>query len=117
MLVNHLLEAAELLEEDGIRAEVWKLNQIAPLSAGMLDGFLLPEKPLLVLEDSFGAGCVGQRIAALLTEQGRPPRRLILKNLGKTFAPEGSVPQLEERLGLDAAGLAAAVREAKADER
>ena len=106
MLVNQLLEAAELLEEDGIRAEVWKLNQIAPLSAGMLDGFLLPEKPLLVLEDSFGAGCVGQRIAALLTE------RLILKNLGKTFAPEGSVAELQHSFGLDAAGVAEAVREA-----
>ena len=70
-----------------------------------------------MLEDCFGAGCVGQRAAAILAKAGKAPRQLILKNLGKTFAPEGSVPQLEERLGLDAAGLAAAVREAKADER
>ena len=51
-------------------------------------------------------------IAAILAEAGRAPRKLILKNLGKTFAPEGSVPQLEVRAGLDAASVAAAVREA-----
>lgn len=67
---------------------------------------------LLVLEDCFGAGCVGQRIAAILAKAGRAPKRLLLKNLGGTFAPEGSVSQLEARFGLDAAGIAGAVREA-----
>ena len=43
------------------------------------------------------------------------PEKLILKNLGKTYAPEGSVSQLEYSRGLDAAGVAAAVREAMND--
>jgi 1-deoxy-D-xylulose-5-phosphate synthase len=67
---------------------------------------------LLVLEDSFGEGCVGQRIASLLTQQGKAPQQLFLKNLGKTFAPEGSVAELEHSFGLDAAGVAETVREA-----
>ena len=67
---------------------------------------------LLVLEDSFGAGCVGQRVAAILAEHGKSPKQLILRNLGKTFAPEGSVAELEKRFGLDAASVAAAVEEA-----
>ncbi|MDO4316226.1 MAG: hypothetical protein Q4C45_10650, partial [Oscillospiraceae bacterium] len=58
------------------------------------------------------AGCVGQRVAAILAEHGQAPKRLILKNLGKTFAPEGSVAELEHSFGLDAAAVAAAVREA-----
>ena len=65
-----------------------------------------------MLEDSFGAGCVGQRVAAILAEHGQAPEKLILRNLGKTFAPEGSVSQLEHSFGLDAAAVAEAVREA-----
>ena len=36
----------------------------------------------------------------------------MLINLGKTFLPEGTVPQLEQQAGIDAAGIARAVREA-----
>ena len=117
VLVNQALEAADLLEREGVRAEVLKLNQIAPLDGELLGEFLGKTGILLVLEDCFGAGCVGQRIAAILAEEGRAPRRLILKNLGKTFAPEGGVSQLEARFGLDAAGVAGAVREALSHEQ
>ena len=116
-LVNQALEAAELLERRNIRAEVLKLNQIAPLDGKMLREYF--EKPgvLLVLEDCFGAGCVGQRVAAILAEEGLAPKKLILRNLGRTFAPEGGVAQLEARFGLDAAAVAAAVEEAVGRER
>ena len=66
---------------------------------------------LLVVEDSFGAGCVGQRLAAKLAERGMAPKKLILRNLGKTYAPEGSVAELEHSFGLDAEGIAEAVEE------
>ena len=115
ILVNHLLEAAELLAADGIQAEVVKLNRVSPLEHDVVCDALGNRKRLLVLEDSFGAGCVGQRLAAILAEDGMAPEKLILKNLGKTYAPEGSVSQLEHSRGLDAAGVAAAVREAMND--
>ena len=115
ILVNHLLEAAELLAADGIQAEVVKLNRVSPLEHDVVCDALGNRKRLLVLEDSFGAGCVGQRLADILAEHGMAPEKLILKNLGKTYAPEGSVSQLEYSRGLDAAGVAAAVREAMND--
>ena len=115
ILVNHLLEAADLLAADGIQAEVVKLNRVSPLEHDVVCGALGHRKRLLVLEDSFGAGCVGQRLAAILAEHGAAPEKLILKNLGKTYAPEGSVSQLEHSRGLDAVGVAAAVREAMYD--
>ena len=115
ILVNHLLEAADILGEKGIRAEVVKLNRISPLDHQIVCGALGGRKRLLVLEDSFGAGCVGQRLAAILAEHGAAPKKLILKNLGKRFAPEGSVAELDHSFGLDAAGVAAAVREVMED--
>ena len=110
--VNHLLEAAEQLAAEGIEAEIIKLNRISPLEGDEVLVALGGRKKLLVLEDSFGAGCVGQRLAAILAEQGAAPQQLILKNLGKTFAPQGSVKELERSFGLDAAGVVEAVREA-----
>jgi 1-deoxy-D-xylulose-5-phosphate synthase len=113
--VNHLLEAADLLAKEGVGAEVLKLNRISPLNREDLEGYFEHTKTLLVLEDSFGAGCVGQRIAAILAGCGKAPEHLILKNLGKTFAPAGSVAELEHSLGLDAEGVAAAVQEVVGD--
>ena len=112
ILVNHILEAAELLAGQGIQAEVVKLNRVSPLDDETVCAALGGRNRLLVLEDSFGAGGVGQRLAAILAEHGQAPEKLILKNLGKTYAPEGSVGQLEHSRGLDAVGVAAAVREA-----
>ena len=56
-------------------------------------------------------------VEALLAEGGQAPERLILKNLGKTYAPEGTVAELEHSFGLDAAGIAAAVREVRRHEQ
>ena len=112
VLINHALAAAELLEKKGISAEVVKLNRISPLEIGDMEGCFGHTDTLLVVEDSFGAGCVGQRVASILAEIGKAPDKLVLLNLGKTYAPEGTVQQLEERIGLDAASIARAAAEA-----
>lgn len=111
VMINEVTEAAEQLESEGISAKVVKLNRLAPLCADDLLPCLQGTKLLVVAEDSFDTGCVGQRIAALLAETGNGPERLILKNLGETFAPAGTVPQLLRSLGLDGAGIAASVKE------
>lgn len=112
IMINQTLEAAELLEQKGIHAGVVKLNRISPLNFEDIE-ILADADTLVVAEDSFGAGCVGQRLAALLAERGKAPRRLVLQNLGKTYAPEGSVAELEHSFGLDAAGIAAAAEEGR----
>ncbi len=115
--INDLLEAADALEARGIHVGVVKMNRISPLDdqQAVCDAIGQTET-LLVLEDSFGAGCVGQRIAAILAQHQMAPHHLILKNLGKTFAPEGSVPELERSFGLDAAAIVASVEEARSHE-
>ena len=110
-LINAVLEAAERLEKQGISAEVLKLNQISPLNYDTIAPYFGKTSRLLVAEDSFGAGCVGQRMAAILATHGAAPQRLILKNLGKTFAREGTIPELQHCFGLDAEGIAQAVLE------
>ena len=109
VLVNHALEAARRLE---FPVEVWKLNRISPLDADEIRCAFGGCRILLVLEDCFRTGCVGERIGALLLEQGAAPRKLILRNAGNRFVSAGSVPELERMLGLDADGVAEAIREA-----
>ena len=115
VMIGHLLKAAEILAESGISAEVIKLNRISPLKSNEVCSRLGDRRVMLVLEDAFIPGCVGQRLAAILTEHGRAPGKLILKNLGKTFAPEGSVAELEHSFGLDAESVVKAVKEAISD--
>ena len=104
-----------MLAEEGIRAEVVKLNRISPLIHEDVCAALGGRNILVVLEDAFGVGCVGQRIAAILAEHKQSPKQMVLKNLEKTFAPAGSVAELEHSFGLDADGVVAAVREAVKD--
>jgi len=113
--INHLLDAADRLAEDGIQTEVVKLNRISPLVHDEVCAELGSRKILLVLEDAFGVGCVGQRLAAILAEHKQSPKQMILKNLEKTFAPAGSVAELEHSFGLDADGVVKAVQEVVRD--
>ena len=111
VLVNHALEAARRLEAEGISVRVVKLNRIAPLDGGEIAEVLRGTRRLVVLEDCLARGCVGERVAALLAETGEEPERLVLKNAGESLPPQGTVPQLEHALGLDADGVAESVKE------
>ena len=112
VLVNRVLGAARRLDAERIPVEVWKLNRIAPLDAAALRDAFGGCRALLVLEDCFRTGCVGERVGACLSELGAPPRTLLLRNAGERFVSAGSVPELERMLGIDADGVVAAVREA-----
>ena len=110
-LTDEILAAAELLAEEGVSAEVIKLHRIAPLDAGPVAESVRRTGRLLVLEDCNENGSVGQQLAAALAQAGIAPRALVLKNLKNAFAPQGTVAQLRELLGLDAGSVAEAVTE------
>ena len=109
-LINEALRAADILNEKGYHAGVMKLNRIAPLSIDEME-VLKGAKTVLVLEDCVEAGCVGQRLAALLLQAGLTPQKLILKNSGNTFVQQGNVSQLYRALNLDGESVAAALEE------
>lgn len=57
------------------------------------------------------AGAVGERLSALLLEQGAGTEKLVLRSVGTTLLSQGSTVELRHALGLDAEGIAQAVRE------
>ena len=111
-MINEVLEAAGLLEIEGIAAEILKLNTIQPLDIDAIEASVRKTNALLVLEECVEGGCVGQRIASMLSQRGCIPEHLILKNLGAAFTAQGSVALLRQSMGLNGAGIAAAVKEA-----
>lgn len=106
-MINPVLDAAELLAKDGIEARVIKVNRISPFLDADVRRFFAGTKKLIVAEECASVGCVGQRLAAILTEEGTPLEKLYLCNLNKNFPPHGDAKRLREQFHLDAASIAA----------
>lgn len=102
--INCVLEAANLLEQQGVQAEVVKLNQITPLVSDLVELSVRKTGVLLVAEEQGARGGVGQRLAARLEEAGLPAR-VALVNCGEGFVPHGATGLLKQNLSLDGAGI------------
>ena len=105
MEINDLLEGAQLLAEQGVEAEVVKLNQIIPLVPDLVVESVRKTGVLLVAEDCAAEGCVGQRLAAAL-EQAGVPGKICLINCGQRFVTHGALSCLKWELSLDGEGIA-----------
>ncbi len=103
--VNDLLEVAQLLQAEGIRAEILKCNIITPIDIAPVLDSVKKTGRLLVVEECAAANCVGQRVAAELEQAGVRVEKLALCNLGNGIVTHGSVAQLRQSCGLDAAAL------------
>jgi len=111
ILTQQALRAAALLAGEGVSARVVKLNRVAPLDSSGICRALDGVKRIVAAEDQLRAGAVGERLSALLLEQGAGTEKLVLRNVGTTLPSQGSTVELRHALGLDAEGIAQAVRE------
>ena len=109
-MINNVLDAAKLLQKQGISAEVIKLPSVKPIDIATIAASVRKTKHLLVAEDAVCIGCAGKEIAALLRTSGiAVPTKLV--NIGDRFVQHGAVKKLHEMLGLDANALAKAAQE------
>ncbi len=110
-MVNSALHAAEILEKQGISAEIVKYGRILPLDVDPVLRSISKTNRLLVAEECVGEGSVGQRIAAALAERKCVPDILRLRNLGERFIPQGTMSELYRYCGIDGESLAEEARE------
>ena len=111
ILTGETLRAADALQAEGVGVRVVKLAQVSPLNGKELCAALDGVKRLVVAEDQLRAGGLGERLSALLLEQGAGIGKIRLRNAGTALPTQGSTAQLWHELGLDAEGIAQAVRE------
>lgn len=105
ILTGIVLEATRALEEQGVSAEVIKLNRPWPLEESLILTSVEKTGHLLVAEEVVSMGSIGVQLTADLARKGVVPRSIALCNTGSEFATQGTVTQLRQLYGLDAASL------------
>lgn len=103
------LEAAKTLVAEGISASVWNCASVKPLDTGALSS--LPEAPVFTVEEHSVLGGFGSAVAEYLSANVSP-KRVIRCGIPDDFLHDcGEQAEARSHCGLDAAGLAATVRE------
>ncbi len=113
-MINEVIRAADLLLEQGIRAELVKIDRICPLDMEPIRASARRTGKLFVVEDCANQGCMAREIFSNLAQEGE---RVFCcaRNLGDRFIPHGSVQDLYRACGLDGQSLADWIREALHD--
>ncbi|MEW5773049.1 MAG: 1-deoxy-D-xylulose-5-phosphate synthase [Thermodesulfobacteriota bacterium] len=107
-----LAAAEEVAGAGGPQAAVFNLRFVKPLPADQLLDLAAGCKRLLLVEEGSLAGGMGSAVLELLADRGALAG-LTVKRLGlpDAFVEHGKQKELRQRLGLDQAGIAAAIRE------
>lgn len=107
-MVNYALDAAELLQDQGVSARVVDMRWAKPIDAQAVAD-AAQTKLIVTVEEGVLAGGAGEGVLESLTDQGLEARVLNL-GLPDSFIEQGKIGQLLAMLGLDAQGIAAAVQ-------
>lgn len=109
-MTGKALEAAELLAEDGINAEVVNARFVKPLDTALLDDLCARFDKILTVEDGQIQGGFGSAVAEYLSSK-HSQTELFMHGIGDIFVDHGTQEELWLELRLNAAGIAAVVRE------
>jgi 1-deoxy-D-xylulose-5-phosphate synthase len=115
MLAN-ALKAAEQLASAGVQVAVWDVRCVRPLDPAMI-AEAAAHRLVVTVEDGIREGGVGSAIADALEQHcsGRPVPRVEVLGVPVKFIPHGKPDRIIASLGLDADGIANAVRASLAD--
>jgi 1-deoxy-D-xylulose-5-phosphate synthase len=111
MEINECLGAADMLAQETVSLGVVKINRLAPLDVEPIAQAVEKTGCLVIAEDGCQAGGMGERVLSALAQRGVVPQAVRLVNLGSGILEHGSPEQLREKMGLDGAGIARAVKE------
>ena len=111
ILTNEALKAASRLKDQGISAEIVKLNRIFPLPTETLMTSLRKTGRLLSVDDVCREGSVGAQILTAAAEEGIVLRSVRRLDLGSGIVTHGDVEGLMARYGLDGEGIVRAAKE------
>ena len=101
--VSESLEAAKLLEADGISAEVINIHTIKPLDAELVVAAAKKTGKVVTVEEHSIIGGLGGAVAEVLAE--RAPTKMLRIGVNDTFGESGPAKALIEKYGLDAKSI------------
>ena len=109
VMINEALRASDILENEGVSAEVIKLGRLRPNGFAAVRASVNKTRRLIVTEDVCDFGSLGRQILSTLA-CGTEAFSARLLNLGEGIVPHGSVEELRRACGIDAEAI---VRNAK----
>lgn len=101
--VNEALEAAKMLETDGISAQVINMHTIKPLDVDLVVKAAAKTGKIVTIEEHSIIGGLGSAVAEVLAE--RQPAKLLRIGVEDRFGESGPALKLLEKFELDAAGI------------
>ena len=104
-MVQPALEAAELLEKDGLSLAVVDARFVKPLDRDMILRFAGPGRAFVTLEEGVVDGGAGSAVRELLDREGRFDLRFKSIGLPAGLYPMGKTDEIRARIGLDVPGL------------
>jgi pyruvate/2-oxoglutarate/acetoin dehydrogenase E1 component len=96
IMMNTVLKAAEVLEEDGISAEVVDLRTISPIDKKTILNSVAKTKRLVVAHEAVKQGGVGAEISAIVAEEAIDSLDAPILRFGAPFVPIPFAPTLEK---------------------
>lgn len=108
IMVRPTLDAADILQRQGIAARVLAFPTVIPLDTDAIVRAAAETAGIVTVEEALSHGGFGSAVAEIVVER-QPARMRILGVPG--FAPTGDVPFLLDHFHLNAAGIAEAARQ------
>ena len=103
LCVSESLEAAKLLEEDGISAQVINIHTIKPLDEELIVSAAKKTKKIVTVEEHSIIGGLGGAVSELLGEKA--PTQMLRIGVMDTFGESGPAADLIKKYGLDAKSI------------
>lgn len=110
-MVYPAMDAAALLESEGIDATVVNARFVRPLDLGMLADALRNHGLVFTIEEHTLNGGFGSACLEAAAKNRLPAQRIVPIGIDDHFVEHGTRPEILEMLGLDPAGIAKRVRE------
>ena len=101
--VNESLEAAKLLEADGISAEVIDIHTIKPIDRELVVASAKKTGKVVTVEEHSIIGGLGGAVAEVLAEEA--PTKMLRIGMMDQFGESGPAKVLIEKYGLDAKSI------------
>ncbi len=105
-MVKIAQEARRILKERGCRVTLVNMRFVKPLDTGLLDQLAEDHSLFVTLEENVKSGGFGEAVlaAAARRKEKWPPVQVIA--IEDQFVPQGGIPELLHRLGMDAEAVA-----------
>ncbi len=110
VVCHEALQAAEMLENEGLSLAVVDARFLKPLDAELLCAEAQRTGVVITVEENALQGGFGSAVLEMLTDRGLAPRVLRL-GLPDRFVEQGTQQELRALCGIDATGIASRVRE------